>query len=1066
MKNTLLMILMCCGWIAARAQEPLKGKVVSNVGAKPLAGVNVSIKATNKRTQTNGDGFFEFKGISGEVRLSFSLVGYGTKEITIYVPLKNELVVVMEENSLQLAEVSVSTGYQDVPKERATGAFSRIDRNLFNQQQSTDIISRLEAVGNSISVDRRTSGTTGGISIRGISTIQGVGGPLIVLDNFPYEGDLSNLNPNEVESISFLKDAAASSIWGAKAGNGVIVITTRKSKLNQQLKANFNAAITAGEKPDLFYGSQMSTSEYIELEQSLFNRGYYDPQIASITRPALSPVVELLLKQRSGALTAAATEAQLASWKGIDVRDEVEDKVYETLLNQQYALDLQAGGNNYAWLFSGGYDRNKDNLSAGFERYNLRYQQQWEVLKGLQLNADVWYTYSRNKSGKTAYNAYSVLGGVGLYPYAQLADGDGNALPVAKDYGLGYLETAGGGRLLDWKYYPLRDYLEDRNESTSQDLVANFGLRYTLAKGLTAELKYRFERQQVMGLGIQSENSYAARSMVNRFTQLPAGSDPVYKVPKGGIRTENNSQLNSQDLRGQLNYNRNWKDHGVAVIAGAERRNAISSGQVYRKYGYQEDTWRTGIVDYTTTYPTIVYGAMQFIPDVDGLTGLTKRFVSFYGNGAYTYKERYLVSVSGRRDASNLYGVNTNEKWNPLWSVGVGWVASAEPFLASEVLPYLKLRSSYGVSGNTDQGKSAVTIMSYSGTNAYTNSPAARIEKFANPELKWEKVRMFNVGMDFRLKGERLSGSMDYFEKRGLDLFGTDLLDYTGGAGNSMVKNVAKMKGKGIDVELNSINLKGKLGWNTQLNMSFYKDEVTAYYINSYEGSRFIGTGSFTGVSGLVGKPVYGIFSYRWAGLDPQTGDPRGYLNGAVSKDYTLLTGSGTGIEDLVYHGSALPTVYGSLGNTISYGNWQLTVRLLYKFGYYFRNNALSDLSLYSGSIASGQYSRRWQQPGDEVHTNVPSVAYPYNSRRDSFYGGSEVNVEKGDHIRLQYITLGYDLDKRKLRGLPVDAIHFFLNVNNIGLLWKATKERVDPDYPLNAILPGKTVSIGLRSTF
>ncbi|KLT67022.1 SusC/RagA family TonB-linked outer membrane protein [Pedobacter sp. BMA] len=1065
MRLILLMMMLSLFGLKGMAQGLLTGKVVSANG-KPLVGVLIRVKASQQALQTDEAGMFGLQLKVKAVDLMVSLMGYQPQVVKVVLPLKEGLLIKLQEASLQLEDVQVSTGYQQLPKERATGSFSQINGKLFNEQQSTDILSRLEAVGNSISVDRRTSGRTGGIAIRGISTIQGIGGPLIVVDNFPYEGDLDNLNPNEVESISFLKDAAASSIWGAKAGNGVIVITTRKGKLNTPLQVNLNVAYTLGDKSDLFYQNLMSTADYIDFERSVFSKGYYDSQINSTAHPALSPVVELLLKQRNGQVTTADVEAQLNAWKGIDVRNELLNRVYEPLLNQQYSLSLQSGSKAYAWLFSGGFDRNSDNLTERFDRYNLRYQNNWTLVKGLQLNSDLYYTYSNSRSGKTAYNSYSVLNTSGLYPYAQLADADGNALPIAKTYSLSYLNTAGNGRLLDWKYYPLTDYLHSTNTLLNQDVTANFGMRYEILKGLTAELKYRIERQWINGVALQDANSFEARDIVNRFTQLPSRNDAVYKVPKGGIRTENNSQLNSEDVRGQLNYNRTWKNHSVATIAGAERRNIVGSSQTYRKYGFQDETWRVGIVDYSTAYPTIVTGGTQFIPNVDGISGTTNRFVSMYANAAYTFKERYLFSLSARSDASNLYGVNTNEKWNPLWSTGLGWIASGEPFYHLDFLPYLKLRSTYGVSGNTDQGKSAYTQISYSDINTYTNTQTAVISKFANPELKWEKVKQFNVGLDFKVKGERLSGSIDYFEKRAVDLFGTDLLDYTGGAGSSIVKNVASMKGKGVDVELNSLNLNGAFRWTTQLNMSFYKDEVTDYYLTAYSGSTFVGTSSTVAVTGLVGKPVYSIFSYRWAGLDPATGDPRGYVKGVVSKDYALLTGSGTALEDLVYHGSALPTLYGSIGNIFSYKGLSLTLRLLYKFGYYFRKNTISDLALYSGKVVSGDYANRWQKAGDEVNTDVPSTAYPYSSTRDAFYAGSVINLEKGDHIRLQYIALGYDLEKKKLNWLPMKDVHCFLNVSNVGILWKATNLQIDPDQAMTAIKQGRTYSIGLRTNF
>ena len=229
---------------------------------------------------------------------------------------------------------------------------------------------------------------------------------------------------------------------------------------------------------------------------------------------------------------------------------------------------------------------------------------------------------------------------------------------------------------------------------------------------------------------------------------------------------------------------------------------------------------------------------------------------------------------------------------------------------------------------------------------------------------------------------------------------------------------------------------------------------MTDYYLTSLRASNFLRPQP--SISGEVGKPVYSVFSYKWAGLDPQTGDPQGFLDHQVSKDYTKLTGASTLLSDLNYHGSAIPTIFGSLGNTFQYGDFSLNVRINYKMGYYFRRPSVVYSDLFGGFFAHEDFSKRWQKPGDEAMTNVPSMVYPSVTNRNNFYRYSEVLVEKGDHIRLQYVTAAYELSKAKQSWLPFRKIQFYLNINNLGVLWTANEAGIDPEYTSswNSLVP------------
>jgi len=309
MKIFFFTLLMSAYSLIVFAQTKVAGVVFAESTKEPLAGATIKIKEQGTVITTSRNGSFNFVTNLSSITLEVSFVGYQEYEKQVSLPNLVPIQIYIKDDPKTLKEVIISTGYQELPKERSTGSFTKIDNELFNQQVSTDILSRLENVANSVSVDRTSSAA--GIMIRGLSTIQGISTPLIVLDNFPYEGDINNINPNDVESITILKDAAAASIWGTKAGNGVIVITTKKGRYNQPLTIDFTSNLTTGTKPSLSNLRQMSSADYISVEKMLFSNGYYDNLISDPSHPALSPVVELLLANRNGSINTSQLNTQI-----------------------------------------------------------------------------------------------------------------------------------------------------------------------------------------------------------------------------------------------------------------------------------------------------------------------------------------------------------------------------------------------------------------------------------------------------------------------------------------------------------------------------------------------------------------------------------------------------------------------------------------------------------------------------------------------------------------------------------------------------------------------------------
>jgi TonB-linked SusC/RagA family outer membrane protein len=1052
-------ITLCCLFVcsAVSGQVFLEAKVSSRATGLPLTGATVQYETRNTLTDDQGNFRIVINKDSFKLKVSFS--GYSTWEKTYAAPYPKHIDILLEPLAGLLSEVTVSTGYQRLPKERATGSFTTISEKLLNQQVTTNVMDRLEAIANGYSVYRGQNGQQRNM-VRGMSTIKGMTNPLVIVDNFPYEGDLANINPNMVESITILKDAAAASIWGTRAGNGVIVITTKKGMYNKPMQIDFAANLTTTAEPDLFYLKQINTSDFIDVEEMLFKKGYYNYWINSPDRPALTPVVELLIQKGNGTITADDYQKKTDALRKIDVRNEYAKYMYRNAFNQQYFLNLSGGGPNHSWVFSSGVDRNINNLNAKDSRINLRFSRTYKPLKKLTLTTALLYTLASQTNGRPGYGTISTAGGA-LYPYAQFQDDTGAPLSIMKDYRQPYIDTAGGGKLLNWNYYPLIDYSFQHMTTTRQDITANLDLGYNIFKTFSAEIKYQYGRQSTDITNIQELNSYSARSLINYYSEIDANGAFIRHVPEGAIRDRSDAIMISNQVRAQFNYNNTWRKHNMSAIAGAEMRDISSEDGNYRLYGFDEDLLTHGSVDYTQPFASWFGGGPDFIPDPSANRKSANRFVSLYSNAAYTHDNRYTFSVSGRKDASNLFGVHVNEKWNLLWSSGIAWTLSRERFYHSRLFPFLKLRATYGYSGNVDTRKAAVSTIMYSAVSPYTLLPFARFENFPNPSLRWEKVATLNIGIDFKLKSDIISGSVEYYEKKGTDLFGTVPVDYTNVAAFTILKNVASMSASGIDISLNTININRTVRWYSDLNFNYYQDKVTDYYLTSNDASSFLNGGAQ--IAGLKGKPVYSIFSYKWAGLDPATGDPQGYVNGAVSKEYTALTGSSVLVTDLKYNGPAMPKIIATLGNTVSWRNLSLSFRLMGKFGHYFTRSSINYTTLFANKIGNADFSNRWQQPGDERTTKVPSLIYPANSSRDRFYQNSEVLIDKGDHIRLKYIALSYDWIKS---GLLLKRISFNFNVNNIRILWRSNKDGLDPDYFMGSIPEPTSITIGIKGTF
>lgn len=981
--------------------------------------------------------------------IEISHIGYENKRIGIKEILNSSTIVLLPIAHL-IEEVDVYTGYQKINLTQATGAFEKVNMKNIKNIYSSNILDRLE--GNSALLFTKNN-SKASMTLRGLSSINNSNLPLIVLDDFPYDGDLNNINAEDVANISILKDAAATAIWGARAGNGVIVITTKKASTQSKGHINLSSAVQLQTKPDLYGINQISASSVIDLETYLFEKGAYSSAEKSTLRPYLSPVVEALIAIRDNKGDPEQLKSQIDAMRENDVRSDYLKYMYRNAINSNYNFSIDGANNKFSFLLSGRHDSNIDLLDGRDQKILLRSNFGLQISSKIKLSTDLNYTGGREQSGRTAYSP------IGKRPYMMLVNDHGDALGYAP-YRTGFVDTLGAGLLMDWNFYPLTDYKHTQFTDQQHAVLLSSKLDYNVWNALKMSMSYRYEQVQMKSSNLSTEESFFVRDLINRYAKLDFTKKQVhYGIPKGGIMDQfvNSSSVHNFRIGGE--YDKKWRDFMLHVLFGMEIRQQLKDQNVNRYYGFDEENYSISKVDYINSYKHLITNGNIYVPFIDDKSMYTNRFVSQYLNAAFSIKEKYVISGSLRRDASNLFGVKTNDKWQPLWSLAGRWNIISQSQHSLSWIDDLSLRLSYGVSGNVNQSQSAVTTIRYQNTDSYTNFPKAFINQFMNPSLRWEKNKMWNIGTNFSILNRHIQGRLDLYSKRGEDLFGVAPIDYTAVPSKGIMRNVADMKGRGVELELSGfLNLGRRITIQPQFLLNVNHSEVSKYYTTAKLAYESISNG--TSVNGLIGYPVYSFMSYKWRGLD-EFGDPMGEIDGDKSKDYNAIRTQDK--STLQYSGSALPLYSGYFNPLLRIGAFDMMVGLSYKFGHVFKRESVryNELTTMNAlGIGSGDFEKRWQQSGDENRTDVPAYVYPVNGNRNHFYENSDILILKADHIRIQNIIIGYDWRMQNtMKG------RIYVSATNLGILWNSNSYDIDPDYP-NMYPTGKQYALGIKIDF
>lgn len=970
-----------------------------------------------------------------------------------------------KKDTINLNEVVINTGYYQIPKERATGSFDHISNEMINRSTGSNIIQRLEGITSSLNFDRRKNSretsSAPALRVRGLSTIASDESPLIVVDNFPYEGDINTINPNDVESVTVLKDAAAASIWGARAGNGVIVITTKQGKYRQKASISFNNNITIGNRPNLYYSPKwLPSATVMGFEKALFDKGTYTQQ----NETALSAYVDLLFALKNNTISQAEFNNQEAIMQNTDARQQALQYLYQPSVNQQYNLNVSGGETMYRYYLSAGYDDNRSFvIGNNNKRLNLNLQNTFKPINALELTAGLWYTRANSTNNGITLSNLDYETAYPASPYTPLADEQGMPLNIPYQLGQNYVKTAESQGLFNWAYSPLTDRDKTNSTGTATELRMNGGARFSFLKHFNANLTYQYISRLGYSKSHYQKSSYYVRNLVNSFTQ----ANGTKVIPYGDILMQGgNNESNTHSGRAQLNYQQHIGNHQINALAGTELRQQIQNiSPGYTLYNYNPDVLTgSASYNYEQAYPQRPSGARTIPAPSATLAKYTDRYLSWFANAAYSYNNRYTLSGSIRWDGSNLFGVKTNQKGVPLWSAGLGWEISKESFYKIDWLPYLRLRATYGSAGNVNKAVTAYPVIGYS-TESSTKLPVTQIRSAGNPGLRWELVKTTNLGLDVASKNNRIKGSIEFYLKKASDLIGQKFMPPSSGIIPDVTPlvsnfiNYANLNTKGIDLQLNTQNLTGAFKWESNFLFSYVRNKVTNYS-NSATNALSFYFGSPTPLQVGLSRDV--TYYLPWYGLNHNTGKPN--IPEQYSSDYKAYMDNFP-ISNLLTT-VTIPPYFGSIRNSFSFKGIQLSAIISFKTGYVFKRESISpSAETVLPLIYHTDYFKRWQQPGDESRTDVPAAG-PADTYLYQTYTRSAALITKGDHIRLQDISASYTLNHHKLKKYGLQSIRLYGYARDLGILWRANKQGLDPEYP-NALYPDPaSYAIGLNLTF
>lgn len=1027
---TLLCMLLFC--IATYAQRiTVSGKVTA--GGEGLPGVTVAVKGSTNGTITSMDGDYSLQ-TEPQNTLVFSFIGYETQEVPING--QKTINIEMHESSIAIDEVVIAVPYGTAKKSTFTGSASVIDKKIIAASQVSSVSKALQGTVAGLQ-SFSTSGQPGedaSIYIRGVGSANATTTPLYVVDGVPYDGALSSISSQDIASVTVLKDAAAASLYGSRAANGVIMITTKQGQNGSaptiQLSAKYGFSSRAVRDYD-----QLSTNDYFMLQWEALRNSYMDN--GQSAESAAQTASSILATTATGGLGINPYGTQYPQPVGTDGKivagatplwdDSWEDALSQDAHYTDISASISGGSERTKYYFSLGYLNDQGAyICSGFKRYNLRTNITTDLRKWLQVGLNVSATHSVQDYPKQDDTA---IGNIVL-----AARSIPSFYPVyERDLTTGeYLLDENGNRIYDYGNYRKGSYngynfaqsmLYDKKEYKRDAASIRGYLQITPLEGLSYK----------MSLNIDYNSRFA------HFYDNPTyGKEPL----TGGVEKEN-VRTTGLTYNNVINWNHTFNEnHDVRLMAGQEY------------YEYNTSNFggsRTGVITDGYYEPDVASTLSSFYGNSDQY-----KLLSFFGSAEYSYQSKYFVSASVRTDGSSRF--HPDHRWGTFWSFGGSWKISREKFLeeaANDWLTNLTLRASYGAQGNDNVGYYAYKALYEIGSSfGESTLHASRLE---TPELSWETNLNLNVGLDFGFWSNRLNGTIEFFQRASKDLlFARDLVP--SGGFSSIDANIGKLKNYGWEFTINGTPVLTKdWTWKLSVNATTYKNEIVELPTDvMWQSTK----------KWVKGGSLYDFWLYEWAGVNPENGNPQWYYTDTdrsrkITEDYSSLTS-----DDKVKVGSSLPKVSGGFQSDLTWRDLSLSMLFSYAIGGKLYNNdykSMISVSGGNGSTLSKDMLNRWTP--ENRYTDIPRLSYDQTSY---FTSSSSRWLVNRSFLRLKTVTLSYNLPEKWLHYATIKQASIFLQGEN--LLTFCHQQGLDPEQPINGMVsyryPAmKTFSFGINVT-
>lgn len=940
---------------------------------------------------------------------------------------------------------SYYNGYDKIPQEVATGSFSETPISRYQLvNNSPNIIERFNSISILFPIENNDP-LTGPVplSFRGINSPYGNQKAVTFMDDFKLFYSTNAVNPFDIGASTMLRDAAAGTLHGTSSANGSLVLQT-KDGISKGKEFNFIARTTIGQRPNLNEQAGLNASELINFQRAMYE------QYGSSSLPFNSPVRNLLDKKNSGVISYQQATDTFDLWSKNNFRKQLQREFYTNSIAQQYALNFRSGTNKTKTYVSFGLDKiKKPEIGNSWERQTFMGKFTFDNDTFLvKVNVSIANINSRDNAvfvptGISYWNIFDTNGQPQNMPFGLSPDGS---------------NASGSGYFLPWTFNPVKEQKLSDNKTNQKFYVVNGKFGYSIRKNL----QITFAVQKAYTIYDHRINyplgSWYANNLINTFRTLDNLGHPVWNIPLGSISDQSFVNAFTSQWRTQIKYGNTWRKFKFSSIAGFEKINHEMRFRSTREYG-KDVGFPQSAIDYINPIQlTVPAGKMDRIQNNNRQKDSAEHFFNFYGTAYCTFYSKYTFAIVLRTDLSNRFSDELNRFGIKLWSASTTWDITRELFFKSDFINFLKWRVSYGVNGNIDYSILPVRAMeSINNQNMLTG-----IIRPQSQNLSYEKIYQFNTGFDFQIANKSITGSLDYFKKSGVHLKNYTFENPT--LGNEViVDNSGKLHSYGFDLYLETadIDVINSVKYSATFNLAHNRNRVTSAAVPKAARDY---TNPLT-YDPLRGHPASSIFAFQSAGLNPLNGNPRGYLNGSISENYAELVNAMNG-STLQYIGSAVPTWMANSFQTLKCHSVSLSVLLNGRFGYYGRTKPL-DYNELLQQINDGtiDFSKRWQKPGDEIHTSIHSFQYPFDYNREQFAKGLNTYVVKADNIYLQSVQFSYEFNEQRHSPLHLKKLQVIVSVNNIGFLYRANKA-LNPNFIPGSYSIPRSFTFTLSSTF